>query len=134
MKAIKAIGCILLAVAVACTPATPQKRAFQTLSTIQVSVKTAMNVYGDLYRAGYVTIDQEQRIDSLYGKYQKAALTAANGLKLWQDTGSGDTLAILGDVTEVAKQLVALVDSLKARPPTPLPTPTITPQPAKAGL
>ena len=98
----------------ACVSATPQKKAYQALESIQATVETGMQVAAKLHKDGVIGDTEKAQVLDVYSKYQKAMFTALYTLQetntAWSDTGE-----LLLSVTKAAGALIDLVNSLKAR-------------------
>lgn len=94
-----------------CTAATPQKRAFQVIESVRITVDTAMKASAKMKVEGAITDAQWDAVTVAYAKYQKAAIFAGTALMAANET---DTLKLIGDVSAAAAALTELVATLKA--------------------
>jgi hypothetical protein len=122
------IFCVLaVAFVLGCVSATPAKRAYQALDSIETGVHEAMNVLGDCYRKGIISeATWDEKIAPAYDKYRKASITAAQALVIYAQTKDPATFNT-SSVGALAADILLLVAEFKAKPS---PTPTQTPTPA----
>ena len=87
--------------------ATPQKTvAFKSLKATALTVDAAMQAYADLVVRGQVDLTVQEKVESIYSKYQSAFKLAVISAKL--DYASPSPL----DVTAAANELITLISKL----------------------
>lgn len=109
-------GALFLLVALtltACAAATPQKRAFQTLTGLNDTVEAGMRSAGTLYANGVIGEQQKGKIVSLYTSYSHAAQAAALALKA---SNGGDPVVILRAVQDAVDELISFIESISRKP------------------
>lgn len=87
-------------------PVSAKTQAGRSLETVAVAVAGAMNVYGELFRAGKITDKARADITAKYGQYQAASRAAVNLLGNDQQTAPVN-------VDNLAVDLANLINSFK---------------------
>jgi hypothetical protein len=109
---VRATACavVLIFLASCATTTTAQQDAFKGLQTIRAGVEATLTAFNAGYQAGTYNEVQRTQLKSLYNKYLAADTIAAEALSATTTTDPG---TIIANVTKIAGDVVAFVQSLK---------------------
>ena len=93
----------------------PEQGAYRTIGSIAQTVDVAMKTYGDLYRAGLVTTDDQVRVRAAYSSYQATMKIARAVVFTAKDSPENQSAYItaIDSVAAASGELIALIHQLK---------------------
>ena len=94
---------------------TPEQGAYRTIGSLAHTVDVSMQVYGDLYRAGLVTAEEQVRVREAYSSYQATMRVARSIVSTAKDAPEDQStyLTAIDAAASASGELVALIQLIK---------------------
>jgi hypothetical protein len=107
------LSCLLALFATSCK--TPEQGAYRTIGTLAHAVDATMLVYGDAYRAGLITPDEQVKVRAAYEHYQRTMRIARAATTTATTTPEGESSlnTALAAVEAASADLITLINLLK---------------------
>lgn len=111
-----AVSAVILVFLISCASTPHDRVALNTLKSLRTTAESAVSVFkaGRAQVPPLFTAEQEVEARSLYAKYLAADKIAAEALLIYKQ--GDDLTAMMGTVSKAVNDLVAFVNSLKAKP------------------
>lgn len=94
---------------------TPEQGAYRTIGTLANAVDVSMKTYGDAYRAGLITPDEQVKVRAAYEHYQRTmriARAVVKSAKAAPESAAGLNTALTA-VEAASADLITLIHLLK---------------------
>ena len=107
------LSCLLALFATSCK--TPEQGAYRSIGTLANAVDVSMKTYGDAYRAGLITPDEQVQVRAAYEHYQTAMRVARASVTAAKAAPEGELglYTALATVEAASAELITLIHLLK---------------------
>lgn len=102
---------VLCLVAAGCK--TTERRAYQVIGSVSVSVDTAMKVYADMVVAGKVSPENQAKVKRAYEVYQSAMASAHLAIMAARESGKQGNDAVNIALDAVSASATSLIETVK---------------------
>ena len=94
---------------------TPEQGAYRTLGTLATAVDVSMSVYGDAYRSGLITPEEQLQVRAAYERYQTSMriVRAAQQTAKASPEGASRFTTALTAVEAASSDLITLIHLIK---------------------